>query len=141
MAKLIRECPKCGSNKVIKSGIINERQRFKCKGCNYFFTVFKEGKKIEDYFVIKALQLHLEGISYREIERLLGVSHVAVSNWVKKYHIQRPSDKFYHPSYKIMSHTELSEYMKDPKNLGGHGMLITEVGDKYMMIKWERFRD
>jgi hypothetical protein len=35
-----------------------------------FFTVNKIGKKIDDY-VTKALQLYLEGLSFREIERLL----------------------------------------------------------------------
>ena len=40
------ECPKCQSTHVVKSGIINQRQRFHCKKCNYFFTVNKLGKKI-----------------------------------------------------------------------------------------------
>jgi DNA-directed RNA polymerase specialized sigma24 family protein len=37
------------------------------------FTVNKIGK-IDDYYVTKALQLYLEGLSYREIERIIGVS-------------------------------------------------------------------
>ncbi len=66
-------CPKCNSSKVVKSGIINEKQRFHCKNCNYYFTVKKLGKQIDDYYVTKALQLYLEGLSYREIERIIGV--------------------------------------------------------------------
>jgi hypothetical protein len=31
--------------------------------------------------------------------------------------------------------------MADKKNLHGAGMIITEVGDKYMVIRWERFRN
>jgi hypothetical protein len=30
--------------------------------------------------------------------------------------------------------------MADRKNLEGFGAIITEVGDKFMMIRWERFR-
>jgi transposase-like protein len=81
-------CPQCQSDKIVKSGIVNDRQRYKCKSCNYFFTVNKLGKKIDQYYVTKALQLYLEGLTYREIERILGISHVSVMNWVKKYNIQ-----------------------------------------------------
>jgi transposase-like protein len=44
-------CPKCQSQDLIKSGVIKERQRFRCKQCSYSFTVLKEGKKIDPYYV------------------------------------------------------------------------------------------
>lgn len=134
-------CPNCTSNKIIKSGIIKNRQRYKCKTCNYFFTVNKLGKRIDDYYVNKALQLYLEGLTYREIERILGISHVTVLNWVKKYNIKRPYTGNYHPTYKILNSEELSKYFQNTKNLLKSGVLITELGDKFMMIKWERFKD
>ena len=58
-------CPNCGSDHYIKSGIVNDRQRYKCKKCSYFFSVNKIGKKIDDYYVNKSLQLYLEGLTYR----------------------------------------------------------------------------
>lgn len=137
----IQYCPKCNETKIVKSGIINERQRFQCKSCNYYFTVDKLGKKIDEYYVIKALQLYLEGLSYREIERIIGVSHVSVSNWVKAYGIKKPPSSKYHPTYKILKQEELSEYFKNPEHVVGKGMIITELGDKFMLIKWERFKD
>ncbi|OYU97340.1 MAG: transposase [Bacteroidetes bacterium B1(2017)] len=135
------KCPKCDSFHIIKSGILKNRQRYKCKACTYFFTVDKIGKKIDNYYVTKALQLYIEGLSYREIERLLGISHVSVLNWVKQYGLKRPENSQYHPTYKILNHTELVEYMKNKENLKGAGSVITELGDKFMMIKWERFRN
>jgi len=30
--------------------------------------------------------------------------------------------------------------MTNPLNLKNSGMMITELGDKYMMIKWERLK-
>ena len=134
-------CPKCSSTRVIKSGIVKNRQRFQCKKCSYHFTVSKLGKQIDDYYVIKALQLYLEGLSYREIERLLGVSHVSVMNWVKKYRIKAPEKYDYRPTYKILNHSELTEFLAKMDNLKGSGMVITELGDKFMLIKWERFKD
>lgn len=135
-----KNCPNCQSPKHIKSGIVNNRQRFKCKDCGYYFTVFKTGKKIDDYYVNKALQLYLEGLTYREIERILGVSHVSVMNWVKKYNIKRPSNTTYHTSYKILNQQELASYFSQAENLKNSGVIVTELGDKFMLIKWERFR-
>jgi len=137
----ILTCPKCQGNSIVKSGVINSKQRYLCKKCNYFFTVNKLGKKIDDYYVTKAMQLYLEGLSYREIERIIGVSHVTISNWVKTFNIKKPSHGNYHPTYKIFNHLELVEYIKNKELLSGAGMIITELGDKFMLIKWERFKD
>lgn len=137
----MERCPNCQSDKIIKSGVIKDRQRYKCKSCNYYFTVNKLGKKIDDYYVNKALQLYLEGLTYREIERILGISHVSVMNWVKKYHIKRPENTSYHPTYKILNAEEVAKFFSDKSNLKGAGVVLTELGDKFMMIKWERFRD
>lgn len=137
----MKNCPNCKSVKVIKSGIVKDRQRFKCKDCSYYFTVDKLGKNINDYYVTKAIQLYVEGVSYREIERILGVSHVSVMNWVKKYKITRPENTDYHPTYRIFSHAELIEFISKKDQLSGAGMMITELGDKFMLIKWERFRE
>lgn len=136
----IKACPSCSSEEYIKSGIVANRQRYKCKSCGYFFTVNKEGKKIDDYYVNKSLQLYLEGLSYREIERLLGVSHVSVMNWVKKYKVKRPENTNYHPTYKILNAQELGKYFLNTDNLKDSGVVVTELGDKYMLIRWERFK-
>ncbi|SHK49046.1 IS1/IS1595 family N-terminal zinc-binding domain-containing protein [Hymenobacter psychrotolerans] len=138
MAQL--SCPKCESKEATKSGIVGGRQRYKCKNCGYHYSVAKTGKETNPYYVIKALQLYVEGVSYREIERLLGVSHVSVMNWVKKYGVKAPRQTEYHPTYKILNQKELAEFFARPENLKGAGMMVTELGDKYMMIRWERFR-
>lgn len=132
-------CPKCNATQITKSGIINGSQRYKCKACNYNYTVQKLGKSIDSYMVIKSLQLYIEGVSYREIERLLGVSHVSVMNWVKKYNVKVPKQTLYTPTYRILSQPELIEYCKKLKNLANKGMIVTELGDKFMVIQWDRF--
>lgn len=134
------DCPKCKSENIVKAGIIKEKQRYLCKNCQYYFTVRKAGKQIDDYFVTKALQLYLEGLSFREIERILGVSHVTISSWVKKYQVTRPPFSDFHTSYKVFKQEELVEFIQNEKNTKGSGMIITEFGDKYMMIRWERFK-
>ncbi|MDR2074203.1 MAG: hypothetical protein LBP36_02430 [Oscillospiraceae bacterium] len=54
-----------------------------CKNCGCCYTKSKkhgysERKKRE------AIRYYNEGIGFRRIERLLGMSHVSVINWVKK---------------------------------------------------------
>ena len=133
-------CPRCAATKPIKSGIVKGRQRYHCKSCQYYFTVFKKGKATDPYYVIKALQLYLEGVSLREIERLLGISHASVHNWIKKTNLQAPEGASYRPSYKVLTHAELTDYFKNPATLHHAGCMITELGDKFMVIRWDRFK-
>ncbi|MBS1741456.1 MAG: IS1 family transposase [Bacteroidetes bacterium] len=134
------ECPKCKSQQVAKSGVVKGRQRYHCKECKYFFTVLKEGRKIDPYYVIKALQLHIEGVSFREIERILGISHVSVMNWVKTYGVKAPENNNYHPTYQVLNQEELIQFFAGKDALKNAGCIVTELGDKFMLIKWERFR-
>jgi hypothetical protein len=134
------QCPKCTSVQIVKSGVVKGRQRYRCKSCSYHFSVMKKGKSIDPYYVIKALQLHIEGVSLREIERILGVSHVSVMNWIRRYNIKAPENQDYRPTYKVLNHAELVDFFRDREGLHQSGCMVTELGDKFMVIKWERFR-
>ena len=46
----------------------------------------------------------------------------------------------YRPTYKVLKHEELTEFLANRDNLKNSGMIITELGDKYMLIKWERLK-
>ncbi len=134
-----KHCPKCDSKNFVKSGIIKERQRFKCKSCNYYFTVQKLGKRIEGEYVIKALQLYLEGISFREIERILNVSHVSVMNWVKTYNIKRPKTTVnIQPEVQILKHKEVLTLLDDESNIDDGGLLVTPMDNKYLVLTWKK---
>jgi transposase len=58
------------------------KQRYKCKdcGCNYTqssrYRISAEKRK-------EAIRLYLEGVGFRGIARLTGISHVTVMRWVK----------------------------------------------------------
>jgi hypothetical protein len=59
--------PECQGNQITKAASL---QQTKVSKNATIFTVNKIGKK-NDYYVTKALQLYLEGLSYREIERII----------------------------------------------------------------------
>ena len=80
------QCPSCQSKHFVKNGKSNtNKQRYRCKQCAYNFSIDKLQHGIDAYYVKKCLKLYLEGMGFRAIERIVGVSHVSVINWVKKY--------------------------------------------------------
>ena len=77
----MQECPKCQSTEIRKDGIVKQKQRFKCKICNYHFTVHQIGKPLSKRR--EALILYLAGLDYRKIGNLIDASHVTIYNWLK----------------------------------------------------------
>ena len=78
------QCPRCQCKTFVKNGKNNNKQRYKCKQCAYNFSIDKLKQGIDQYYVKHCLQLYLEGMGFRAIERVVGVSHVSVINWVKQ---------------------------------------------------------
>jgi len=73
-------CSKCGSPNNIKAGFVNSIQRYRCKDCGYHFTMNKRGVSAD----VKRLAVHLylEGVGFRAISRITGVSDVAIAKWI-----------------------------------------------------------
>ncbi|WP_156811130.1 IS1 family transposase [Methanomethylovorans hollandica] len=78
-------CPRCKSPNHKKNGKISERQRYQCHDCGYNYSVELKSTASSAFVKRQALQLYLEGLGFRSIGRILGVSHVSVQNWIKKY--------------------------------------------------------
>lgn len=76
-------CKRCGGQESHKNGMMNGKQRYRCKSCGFNFTTGFRGKPIE--LRQQALKLYLEGMGYRAIGRMLHVSNVTVLNWVRAY--------------------------------------------------------
>ena len=84
---IILLCKKYGSEDVVKSGIVDEKQRYKCKKCN---CNFREGDlhTNEKVAAKKALCILLYAMakgSYHMIGRILGVHHSLIYRWIKEY--------------------------------------------------------
>jgi AcrR family transcriptional regulator len=76
-------CPDCQSDRVAKNGRQQGKQRYICRGCGRQFVDRYVAKGYPLEIRQKCLDLHHQGISFREIERSTGVSHNTVINWVK----------------------------------------------------------
>ncbi len=77
--------PRCNSSSHKKNGIVGGRQRYKCHDCGYNYTVELKSTAFSASVKKQALQLYLEGLGFRSIGRVLGVSHVSVQRWIKKF--------------------------------------------------------
>jgi len=122
------KCPKCKSDNKVKNGVVKGLQRYKCKECNYNYTV--EMKSTAKSIDVKkfGLMLYLEGLGFQSISRLLNVSHVAVIKWIKKYGEQLKELKTDKP-VKIIELDEMHSYVGSKKTINGFGLLLIEQED------------
>ena len=104
--------------------------RKKCKDCNYNFTrSTPRGKPIE----MKRLALHmyLEGLGFRSIGRILGVSNVAVLKWLRqiaqKVATIRSSETPVNVSIHTMELDEMWHYVGKKNEKFGSGWLLIET--------------
>jgi transposase len=120
-------CPSCRSSNHKKNGIVGGRQRYKCHDCGYNYSV--EIKSTASSISVKrqGLQLYLEGLGFRSIGRFLGVSHVSVQKWIKKFG-QELEDLKSENEISIVELDEMHTYIGNKKNIAGSGLLLIELG-------------
>ena len=118
-------CPTCKSDNKVKNGVLKGIQRYKCKDCGRNYTVtHKSTAKLPSERRL-GLMMYLEGLGFHSIGRILGVSHVAVMNWVKKYGSQLEAIKNEKP-VSVVEIDELHSYVRSKKTTVGFGLRLTE---------------
>jgi len=122
-------CPKCKSEERKKDGIVREKQRYKCKECNYRYTVEKREAKESTQEIRKlALKLYLEGLGFRSIGRIIGFSHVSVYYWIRDFGkkiIELGEKKEEHIS--VIEIDEMHTYIGNKKTTNGYGLLLIDL--------------
>jgi transposase-like protein len=121
------DCPKCKSRRYIKAGIINGRQRYKCRGCHYLYTVIQKSTSKPMAIKRYALYLYLEGLGFRSIGRILGVSNVSVLKWIRAFGEQAESIKS-EQHIDIVEMDELHTYIGQKNATAGYGLLLIGMG-------------
>jgi len=80
------QCKRCDSIKCVKSGIVSNKQRYRCKECKHHFTL-GDGRLKESTAVKKALAVLLyttARTSFRRIGKILNVDHSLVYRWIRE---------------------------------------------------------
>jgi transposase-like protein len=117
------QCERCGSNHTIRVGKHLGKQRWRCKACDKRMT---EGKRVRYPQSVKdkAIQLHLEGMGFRAIARIMGCSNVAVLKWVRQAANQLPKTEL--PEYvEVMEVDEMWHFVKKRRESCGYGWRMT----------------
>jgi transposase len=77
----------------------------------------------------QAVNLYLEGLGFRSIERILKVSHVSVLNWVKKFGKEIEAIREPEREIEIIEMDELHTYIQHKKTTVGYGLLLIGLGE------------
>ena len=123
-------CPQCSSKETVKNGLVKGKQRYYCGTCQYNYTTpHGHGKPKE--LKKKAIELYLEGMGFRAIGRTIGVSNVAVLNWVRSVSEQlrkilkeRIPDK--KKEIEVMELDEMWHYVGKKREKHGSGLRLIE---------------
>jgi transposase-like protein len=109
------ECPHCKTREhQVKCGCNNcGSQRYLCKQCQRRYVAEPKVHGYSNEVRRQAVELYLEGNSFRAIGRILKVNYQSVANWVNACAAQLPSP----------------EMPTDPK-VGEMDELFTYIGDK-----------
>lgn len=129
-------CPKCNHTTYCKDGIVNQRQRYQCKSCNYRYTVLRKSDVRPDEIKRAALAMYLEGLGYRDIARILGVNHVSIFYWIKEWgiHAKKLRSNGILRSIKI---NELHTIVSQKKKTKGYAMLLIDIQNGASILCWD----
>ena len=76
-------CKRCGAADHVKNGIVRGFQRYLCLSCGCNFTMTPPRGKPPAMKALALLLYAMGNVSFGSIARILGVSDVAVLNWVR----------------------------------------------------------
>lgn len=119
-------CPKCSSESNVKNGLAREAQRYKCKSCGCNFTIEHKGRGKPEHQKRQALHMYLEGLGFRGIARILGVSNVSVLKWIRSYgeKIKELRKEVKPQTVEVMELDEMWHFVQKKRNNYGSGLLM-----------------
>jgi transposase-like protein len=79
------ECPECQSTHVNKNGHKKGKQNYLCVECGrQFIECYQPHKGYAQEVKHECLKMYVNGMGFRAIERVKGVHHTTIINWVKQ---------------------------------------------------------
>ena len=123
---MVDKCPRCGVEERTKAGFSGERQRWRCKGCGFHYSVTHKSDVRPPETRKLALQLYLEGLGFRAIGRVLKVSNVTVLKWIRAFG-EAASELQTTEEVEVMEVDELHTYVGNKKTTNGYGLLLIDI--------------
>src|SRR4028119_7919 len=81
----IMQCPECKSTHINKNGHKKGKQNYICIKCKrQFIDCYQPHKGYPEEVKRECLKMYVNGMGFRAIERIKGVHHTSIINWVKQ---------------------------------------------------------
>lgn len=130
------QCKTCSSDQVVKNGHSRHgHQRYRCKCCHATFGEL-DHRCVPEELKQSALRHYAEGVGLRATERLVGVSHTAVMNWVKHEVAGKALAQLDPSDVSFVEADELWSYVGEKKEQFGCGGLLIVLPKEYSAGRW-----
>ena len=135
------ECKYCLSKNSIRSGYVQNKQRYKCKDCN---KTYREGDlraKYDNEKRLKVLLMYLEGVGIRSIERLEKVPNPLIIKLIRKFSriLRQKLNEIKIPDnakdIQIIELDELFSYCQKKLTKSTYGLLLIGTDLKLLTLK------
>ena len=129
-------CPQCSCPASVKNGTRQGKQRYRCRQCGCTYTQSWSGK-VHPRIKQMALLLHLNGLGFRRIGQVLGVSHVSVQRWWRQHVTAfQPARPVAGEQFETVELDELWHWHEKKNAKSGFGLLWIEPADASSLGSW-----
>ena len=129
-------CPHCHTANCFKNGTSRHgHQRWRCPACKKTFGD-KDRRCVAPETKAAALAQYLEGVGQRATERLLGVSHNSITNWVKQAVFAQALKPTPAEKVEWVEADELWTYIAKKKMIAGSGGLLIVLPNRSWGGRW-----
>jgi transposase-like protein len=79
------QCPQCQGSDLVKTGLKQGAQRYRCRSCGRYST--DKPARFSAEVKAKAVDMYLNNVGIRKIARFVGASPAGVLRWIRKEHV------------------------------------------------------
>jgi transposase-like protein len=130
------ECKYCQSQHLNKNGRRRGKQCYICLDCGRQFLESYDERGYSSLIKEKCLEMYVNGLGFRAIERVTGVNHNTVINWVKQLGKTLPDVPEYQEIPEVGQLDELQTYVgKKKQSLAVDGSK-QELSSNFSLGNW-----
>ena len=131
-------CRKCQSTHFVKNGHVNEKQRYKCKKCDYQWTENHKhrGRPLAERAL--AVFLYCHGLSMNAISKMLDTAPSTILKWIRNFSDQHAQPPEPETDAVVLELDEMWHYLKKTNSGSGrrfvvipenssHGSVVIEI--------------
>lgn len=117
------KCPKCASTHIRKNGKKKSKQNYICVNCGRQFIDYYDLQGYSEQTKRECLEMYVNGLGFRAIERLKKVHHTTIITWVKKMGNMLPDVPESEEIPEVTQIDELETFVGSKKTKFGSGRL------------------